>query len=545
MRNRIYILSLFLLFTSCDLLNPSKYVLTNDLNKDSVLDSIFSGKQILPPTSIDYYIEIDGADHLVTLFWEINPYASGYNIYFSEEQEGSFLKMNPKPIADNLYVLPPFSFSGQASEFHRYVKLTSVSESGIESAFSVISDITVRKESVFTGTMNSFSLTRGTSRNIEFSWTPAADAFRYEIYRKTNAASDEEWQCIDDCFIPYDNTVPMIVYKDLTAEDGVIYDYGVVAFDRYGARSEFSSVNIGYILPAPYDLEVVGLPSDGFTLTNETSILELTWKINSKLRNAQREFELGHDTELLGSGVFPFPEYSPAGWKFSALMEPGNPNFKDLYNVIFRPGFNYIDSSEHGLELLTEISEVNRKANPPDGFSEHADSLFYSRTNEQGIVTFKYRVEMKKPGSTESWYQYKWKKPVYFKVKAVYAHDDTVRRYETPETGLFGGYVTDSKGPQMAADPILGAVLNGDSVTITVTGIPIGRQFVNVFRRTAQDIQYGLVNADPLPVKNGSVSVIDSKTVLEQDFIDYRVEYAASDNTTSRLSNKVSVIITK
>lgn len=541
-RNRIYILFLLVLLASCNLLDSSSYALTNDLSKDSVLDSLFSDKEILPPTGVDYYIEIDGADHIVTLFWEEIPYASGYNVYYSEKSDGSFVKMTEMPVADNLYVLPPFSFSDTASEFHRYVKLTAVSESGIESAPSVIVDITVLKESAFTGAMGSLSLTRGTARNIEFSFTPAVDAFRYEIYRKMNGASEEEWQCIDDCFIPYDNTVSTIVYKDLTAGEGVIYDYGVVAFDRYGARSEFSSVVIGYILPAPYDLEVVGLPSDGFTLSDDTQILELTWKISSKIRNAQNEFTLGNDTEPLGSRVFPFPEYSSSGWKPSVLMEPGNPNFKDLYGTVFKPTFTYADDTEHGLELLSEVSEANKKANPPAGFAEQTGGLFYSRTDSKGIVTLKYRVEIKKPGSTDSWYQYKWKKPVYFKVKAVYEHNDTVRRYETPDSGLFGGYASDPAGPKMTSGLDLKAALSGETVTVT---FPTARDIAsyNVYRRTASDIQYALVNTDPIVSGESTITVTDSKEISEQSFIDYRVEYIDSNNVSSCLSSKVTVVV--
>lgn len=546
-RSRIGILFLLVILSSCDLLNPSRYALTNDLNKDSVLDSLLSGKEILPPSGADYYIEIDGADHIVTLFWEINPSAAGYNVYYAERKDGSFAKMTEKPVGENLYVLPPFSFSEKASEYHRYVKLTSVSESGVESAFSVVLDIAVLKNSSFTGSMNSFSLTRGTSRNIEFSWTPAVDAFRYEIYRKMNGASEEDWQCIDDCFIPYDNTVATIVYKDLTADEGIIYDYGVIAFDRYGASSEFRSVTIGYILPAPYDLEVVGLPTDGFILSDDTQILELTWKINSKIRNAEKEFTLGSDTEPLGSKVFPFPEYSSSGWKPSVLMEPGNPNFKDLYNTVFKPSFTCANDTEHGLELLQEIPETNKTLNPPDGFDEQAGGLFYSKTDASGVVTVKYRVEIEKPGSSSTGeYTYKWKKPVYFKVKAVYEHNDTVRRYETPDSGLFGGYASDPAGPKMTSNLGLQATLSGETVTVTFPPAPDVASSYNVYRRTASDIQYTLVNAEPV-VPNGesTITVTDTKEIAGQSFIDYRIEYIDSNNVSSCLSSKVTVTVSE
>ena len=545
MRNVLYIFFPLLFFVSCELMNPKQYALTNDLNKDSLLDSMFSGKEILPPTEADYYIEIDGSDHIVTLFWETVPYVSGYHVYYAGKKEGPFSKMTVDAVAENLYVLPPFSFTENASEFHRYIKLTSVSETGVESAFSVVSDITVLKESSFNGAMGAFSLTRGTARNIEFSWPPAVDAFRYEIYRKMNGASDENWQCINDCFIPYDNTVATIVYKDLTAEEGIIYDYGVIAFDRYGARSEFSSVVIGYILPAPYDLEVVGLPSDNFTLSNDTQILELTWKINSRIRNADKEFVLGSDTEPLGSRVFPFPEFSSFGWKPSVLMEPGNPNFKDLYNTVFNPTFVCADDTEHGLELLQEISAANRKANPPAGFSEQAEGLFYTKTDERGVVTVKYRVEVKRPESTGSSYTYMWKKPFYFKVKAVYEHNDTVRRYETPDSGLFGGYASNPVGPKMAMDTGLQAVLNGDSVTVSFQASS-GVQTFNVYRRTASDIQYSLVNTDPImPGSDSLITVTDSKQISEQTFIDYRIEYVDNNNVSSCLSSKVTVTVSE
>lgn len=543
-RNKVGILFLFVFLASCDLTDPSRYALTNDLSKDSVLDSLFSGKEILPPSGADYYIEIDGAEHIVTLFWEVNSFASGYNVYYSEKKDGSYTKMTSTPVADNLYVLPSFSFSESAQEFHRYVKLTSVSLSGVESAASVVLDITVLKESSFTGSMDSFSLTRGTARNIEFSWTPAVDAFRYEIYRKMNGASEEDWECIDDCFIPYDNTVSTIVYKDLTAGEGVIYDYGVVAFDRYGAKSQFSSVAIGYVLPAPYDLEVVGLPSDGFTLSDDTQILELTWKISSKIRNAEKEFTLGSDTEPLGSKVFPFPEYSSSGWKPSVLMEPGNPNFKDLYDTVFKPTFSCADDTEHGLELLEEISEANKAKNQPEGFTAQAGGLFYSKTDEKGVVTLKYRVEIKQPDSTDSSYQYKWKKPVYFKVKAVYEHNDTVRRYETPDSGLFGGYASDPAGPKMTSNLDLRATLSGGTVTVTFPPAPDVASSYNVYRRTASDIQYTLVNAEPV-VPNGddsTITVTDSKQISEQSFIDYRIEYI-KENVSSCLSSKVTVTV--
>lgn len=542
-RNKVGILFLFVFLASCDLTDSSRYALTNDLSKDSVLDSLFSGKEILPPSGADYYIEIDGAEHIVTLFWEVNSFASGYNVYYSEKKDGSYTKMTSTPVADNLYVLPSFSFSESAQEFHRYVKLTSVSLSGVESAASVVLDITVLKESSFTGSMDSFSLTRGTARNIEFSWTPAVDAFRYEIYRKMNGASEEDWECIDDCFIPYDNTVSTIVYKDLTAGEGVIYDYGVVAFDRYGAKSQFSSVAIGYVLPAPYDLEVVGLPSDGFTLSDDTQILELTWKISSKIRNAEKEFTLGSDTEPLGSKVFPFPEYSSSGWKPSVLMEPGNPNFKDLYDTVFKPTFSCADDTEHGLELLKEISEANKAKNQPEGFTAQAGGLFYSKTDEKGVVTLKYRVEIKQPGSTDSSYQYKWKKPVYFKVKAVYEHNDTVRRYETPDSGLFGGYASDPAGPKMTSNLGLQATLSGETVTVTFPPAPDVASSYNVYRRTASDIQYTLVNAEPV-VPNGesTITVTDSKQISEQSFIDYRIEYI-KENVSSCLSSKVTVTV--
>lgn len=545
MRNVIYIIFVLLFFTSCELLNPSEYVLTNDLNKNSVLDSLFSEKEVLPPSDVDYYIEIDGADHIVTLFWETVPYVSGYHVYYAEKKEGPFLKMTEAPIAENLYMLPSFSFSEKDSEFHRYVKLTSVSETRVESAFSVVSDIAVLKESSFTGDMDSLSLTRGTARNIEFSWTPAVDAFRYEIYRKMNGAAETDWQCIDERFIPYDNTAAVIIYKDLTAEEGVIYDYGVVAFDRYGARSEFFSVSIGYILPTPYDLEVVGLPTDGFTLANDTQILELTWKINSRIRNAEREFTLGSDTEPLGAQVFPFPEYSSSGWKPSVLMEPGNPNFKDLYNTVFSPAFTCVEDSEHGLELLQEISTENRKANSPAGFMPQSEGLFYTKTDDRGIVTVKYRVEVKEPGSSESEYTYKWKKPFYFKVRAVYEHNDTVRRYETPDSGLFGGYASDSAGPEMTPGLDLKAALNGSTVTVTFPATA-GITSFNLYRRTASDIQYTLVNAEPLlPNGTAPITVTDSKQISEQTFIDYRIEYIDNNNVSSCLSSKVTVTVSE
>lgn len=546
MRNVVLCFFLLLFFESCDLLNPSKYALTNDLNQDSVLDALFSGKEILPPAEADYYIEIDGAEHIVTLFWETVPYVSGYNVYYADNSEGPFTKMTEQPIEENLYVLPPFTFSERASEFHRYVKLTSVSGTGVESAFSVITDITVLKDSSFTGTMGAFSLTRGTARNIAFSYTPAVDAFRYEIYRKMNGAAEESWECINDCFIPYDNTVATIVYNDLTAEEGVIYDYGVIAFDRYGARSEFASVPIGYILPAPYDLDVVGLPSDGFTLSNNTQILELTWKINSRIRNAEKEFVLGTDTEPLGTRVFPFPEFSSDGWVLSVLMEPGNPNFKDLYNTVFKSAFVCADDTEHGLELLEEISSANKEENRPGGFTAQAGGLFFSQTDSKGVVTVKYRLQVQQPASTASTYTYTWKKPFYFKVKAVYEHNDTVRRYETPDSSLFGGYASDPVGPAMTLSLNLQAALNNGAVTVTIPVVDVSKAAsFNVYRRTATDIQYTLVNPEPVQNAGASITVTDSKQISEQTFIDYRVEFIDSNNVPSCLSNKVTVTVSE
>lgn len=546
MRNVVLCFFLLLFFESCDLLNPSKYALTNDLNQDSVLDALFSGKEILPPAEADYYIEIDGAEHIVTLFWETVPYVSGYNVYYADNSEGPFTKMTEQPIEENLYVLPPFTFSERASEFHRYVKLTSVSGTGVESAFSVITDITVLKDSSFTGTMGAFSLTRGTARNIAFSYTPAVDAFRYEIYRKMNGAAEESWECINDCFIPYDNTVATIVYNDLTAEEGVIYDYGVIAFDRYGARSEFASVPIGYILPAPYDLDVVGLPSDGFTLSENTQILELTWKINSRIRNAEKEFVLGTDTEPLGTRVFPFPEFSSDGWVLSVLMEPGNPNFKGLYNTVFKSAFVCADDTEHGLELLEEISSANKERNRPDGFTAQAGGLFFSQTDSKGVVTVKYRLQVQQPASTASTYTYTWKKPFYFKVKAVYEHNDTVRRYETPDSSLFGGYASDPVGPAMTLSLNLQAALNAGTVTVTIPAVDVSKAAsFNVYRRTATDIQYTLVNPEPVQNAGASITVTDSKQISEQTFIDYRVEFIDSNNVPSCLSNKVTVTVSE
>lgn len=227
-------------------------------------------------------------------------------------------------------------------------------------------------------------------------------------------------------------------------------------------------------------------------------------------------------------------------------MEPGNPNFKDLYNTVFKPSFTFANDTEHGLELLQEISETNKTLNPPDGFDKQAGGLFYSKTDASGVVTVKYRVEIKKPGSSSTGeYTYKWKKPVYFKVKAVYEHNDTVRRYETPDSGLFGGYASDPAGPKMTSGLDLKAELNGNEVKVSFPPAPGVASSYNVYRRTASDIQYTLVNPEPVQNESGTVTVTDTKEIAGQTFIDYRVEYIDNNNVSSCLSSKVTVTVSE
>ena len=89
----------------------------------------------------------------------------------------------------------------------------------------------------------------------------------------------------------------------------------------------------------------------------------------------------------------------------------------------------------------------------------------------------------------------------------------------------------------------LKAELNGNEVTVSFSAAP-GVASYNVYRRTASDIQYTLVNAEPV-VPNGesTITVTDTKEIAGQSFIDYRIEYIDSNNVSSCLSSKVTVTV--
>lgn len=543
MRNFLIFLS-FLSFAGCDLLDSSSVILTNDTGKDSVLDTLFSSSQILPPSDINYYPEEDGAGFAVTVYWADSPTAVGYNVYVAASENGTYYKVNGDPLVEPVYRLPAYTFTEDAGEIRQYVKISSVSGSGKESPLSPCVETLISNESEFTGGMESFSLSKGTARTIEFSFSPAADAFSYEIYRRVNgSAEDVAWECVNDLFIPYNNTDPTIVYLDSTAEEGIIYDYGVVACDRYGKKSPMYTVEIGYVLPAPYDLEVVGLPAvENGNSGDQKQTLELTWKLNMTMKNAVSEFVLGRDTEPLGTSVFPLPEYNDDGWVISVLMEPGNPEFKPLRNVL-SPAFTEADDTEHGLKLLDKWEgEIN------DGFEKSGN---YWHKEENGVLTVRYLLSVEPPPSGEGEYNYRWGSLFYFKVKAVYENGNQVREYESPESSLFGGYVVDPSGPKAEDDgrtlydPSISGSGTDLSVYLTVAtpngSSPAGAQ-INIYRRTPEDIQYTLVNKEPLKVSGQDVSVTDTN-VFGYDYIDYRFEYVEQDGKRSCLSGKKTVII--
>ena len=315
------------------------------------------------------------------------------------------------------------------------------------------------------------------------------------------------------------------------------------ACDRYGKKSPMYTVEIGYVLPAPYDLEVVGLPAESNgTSGDQKQTLELTWKLNTTMKNAVSEFVLGKDTEPLGTSVFPLPEYNDDGWVISVLMEPGNPEFKPLRNVL-SPAFTEADDTEHGLKLLDKWEgEIN------DGFEKSGD---YWHKEENGVLTVRYRLSVEPPPSGEGEYNYRWGSLFYFKVKAVYENGNQVREYESPESSLFGGYVVDPSGPKAEDDgrtlydPSISGSGTDLSVYLTVTtpnGSSSAGAQINIYRRTPEDIQYVLVNKEPLKVSGQDVSVTDTN-VFGYDYIDYRFEYVDQDGNRSCLSGKKTVII--
>ena len=213
MRTLLIFLSL-LSFAGCDLLDPSSVILTNDTGKDSVLDTLFSSSQILPPSDINYYPEEDGAGFAVTVYWADSPTAVGYNVYVAASENGTYYKVNGDPLVEPVYRLPAYTFTEDAGEIRQYVKISSVSGSGKESPLSPCVETLISNESEFTGGMESFSLSKGTARTIEFSFSPAADAFSYEIYRRVNgSAEDVAWECVNDLFIPYNTHGTLLLLR--------------------------------------------------------------------------------------------------------------------------------------------------------------------------------------------------------------------------------------------------------------------------------------------------------------------------------------------
>ena len=149
MRTLLIFLSL-LSFAGCDLLDPSSVILTNDTGKDSVLDTLFSSSQILPPSDINYYPEEDGAGFAVTVYWADSPTAVGYNVYVAASENGTYYKVNGDPLVEPVYRLPAYTFTEDAGEIRQYVKISSVSGSGKESPLSPCVETLISNESEFT-----------------------------------------------------------------------------------------------------------------------------------------------------------------------------------------------------------------------------------------------------------------------------------------------------------------------------------------------------------------------------------------------------------
>jgi fibronectin type 3 domain-containing protein len=246
---------------------------------------------------------VTGQSPGVQLTWmpSASPTASGYNVYRSDTDTGTFVKVNTTSVAAAGYV-DLATLPGQTY----YYRVTTVDNWGGESGPSAVVSGTRAADSDAPATPVGFTAT-GTPDGVMLSWTAntEADMLGYRLYRALVPGG------------PYDvlnggATVGFTQSLDSTAVDGVTYYYKITAVDTTGNESIISATVQGKRLPPP-DVTPPAAPTNLGASGQQNGIV-LTWDANT-------------DSDLAGYRVF---RSSTAGGTF-ALLTTGQPVVGQLF----------------------------------------------------------------------------------------------------------------------------------------------------------------------------------------------------------------------
>ncbi len=485
-----------LLFFSCELFDSSKIPLSNDQGNNSELDLNLSTQAIMPPVNVSFLLLKTEAGFDSKIYWDSVPYASGYKIYHSSEQDGEFSFL--AQVSSPSYEKEEFIYSSGTSSFASYYKITSLSSKGKESGFSVPVKISIDNQSIYSGVIIDPTISKGTLPHISLSWTPPENVAYYKIYRIISESDvNEIYTLLENQYIPTDSTLPIIEYKDLNAKSGLFYDYSVVPVNQYGSEGVINKgFNAGYILPQIQNFEVSNgtsyrSPASGTQVEGQ---IELYWDIYPYVSSATKNYRLGEPCDLLGYDLPDFLD-SEDDFGFYVSYTPSNPHFSNLVNTVFLPNF-LPNANDPDLAPLTALEKVEDSATRFSYLDTHINDAKRGRA-------YKYTLKVINKSYPAIQFENSWYKYYYFKVssKFVVAGEG---QFESNHSNLFRGLVVnDAEAPKFEFDrndifTILSTEEGSNKVSIKIRNPgylgSIAPDSYRLYKRIDGGIKYDLVH---------------------------------------------------
>ncbi len=197
---------------------------------------------------------------MIRISWNPSVGATGYNIYRSSTENGTYTKITSSPATSSPYDDPDLLLPGNC-----WYKVTAVNDDG-ESPYSSSVEGWPYDDSFVIGTPGNVSASQGSfAERVTVTWNAASNAVYYNVFRSTSAGGT--YTKINT------SAVSVLTYNDSTVECSTHYFYRVSAVNGFGTESGQSSYSEGWATPSSLAAPTGVSATDGSLLSR----IAVTW----------------------------------------------------------------------------------------------------------------------------------------------------------------------------------------------------------------------------------------------------------------------------
>ena len=203
-------------------------------------------------------------DDSIRISWSASVGATGYNVYSSTTQNGTYSKLTASPISASSYDDPDILIPG-----HYWYKITAVNGDGEGGYSSSVEGWPLDDGGVIATPANVVATQGSFTNKVTITWNSVSEAVYYNVYRSTSAGGT--YTMING------SNITSATYEDSTVSCAIHYFYRVTAVNDHGTESGQSAYSEGWASPTwtnpPTDISA----ADG----TQVGQITITWTATS------------------------------------------------------------------------------------------------------------------------------------------------------------------------------------------------------------------------------------------------------------------------